>query len=118
MGKRDSRVTAYIDRSQPFARPLLRRLRASMHAASPRLVEDIKWGMPAFLYDDKIVGGIAGFKAHCALWFWKGSKVVGTKAAGAMGQFGRITRPDDLPSAAAVKRYVKRGIALIEGKER
>ena len=118
MGTRDPRVTAYIRRSRPFARPLLKRLRTHLHAASPRLVEDIKWGMPAFLYRGKIVGGIAGFKAHCALWFWKGSAVAGAKAGGAMGQFGRLTTARELPSAAVVKRCVRRSIALIDARER
>jgi hypothetical protein len=70
--------------------------------------------MPSFLYQGKIVCGIAGFKAHCALWFWKGETVVGRKPAGAMGNFGRITTITDLPSATALKAYVRNAVALVE----
>ena len=36
-----------------------------------------------------IYGSLAGFKAHCALWFWKREVVTGAKPKEAMGQFGR-----------------------------
>lgn len=116
MGKRDAKVTAYIDRAAPFARPILKRLRAHINAASPKLVEGIKWGMPAFLYEGKIVCGIAGFKGHCAFWFWGGKQIVGAKPAGAMGNFGRLTSVDDLPPAAAIKRFVKLSMKRIDEK--
>jgi hypothetical protein len=64
--------------------------------------------MPSFLYQDKIVCGFAGFKAHCALWFWKGKAIVGKKPSEAMGNFGRITSAEDLPSATKIKAYVRR----------
>ena len=115
---RDPRVTRYIDGRAPFARPILKHLRKVIHGGSPRLEETIKWGMPSFVYRVKIVCGFAGFKAHCALWFWNGKAVVGKKAKGAMGSFGRIESLKDLPPAKELKGYVKRAIALIDGRKR
>jgi hypothetical protein len=113
MARRDPRVTAYIRNRAPFARPLLRQLRTRIHQAHPQLTETLKWGMPSFLFDDKIVCGIAGFKAHCALWFWEGREIVGAKPAGAMGNFGRITAREQLPSAARIKEYVRKRVGRI-----
>jgi hypothetical protein len=70
--------------------------------------------MPAFLHEGKIVCGIAGFKAHCALWFWRGKDIVGRKPGEGMGNFGRITSVKDLPPAATLRAYVKKGIQRIE----
>ena len=56
---------------------------------------------------DGILCGMAAFKEHCAVSFWKGSLIVdrkGRSADEAMGQFGRITRIADLPSSAVLKR--------------
>lgn len=114
MPGRDPRVTQYIQGRAPFARPILRHLRTVIHDGDPRLEEAIKWGMPAFLHRGKIVCGIAGFKAHCALWFWQGRAIVGQKPAEAMGNFGRITSVDGLPSAAKLKAYVRKATKRIE----
>jgi hypothetical protein len=107
-------VNQYIQGRAPFARPILRQLRKVIHDGAPGLEEAIKWGMPSFVYQGKIVCGIAGFKAHCALWFWKGKSIVGKKPGGAMGNFGRITSVTDLPSATQIKAYVKKAVGRIE----
>ena len=114
--KRDPRVTRYIGKRAPFARPILRRLRSAILGAGRGIEEDIKWGMPTFLYQGKIVCGIAGFKAHCALWFKNGGKVVGAKPDKAMGHFGRIKRLEEVPSAASIRSYVRKGMNLISGR--
>jgi hypothetical protein len=114
MIKRDPRVTKYIQDSAPFARPILKHLRKVIRDVGPGLEETIKWGMPTFVYQRKIVCGIAGFKAHCALWFWKGRTVVGVKPKKGMGSFGRITSVKDLPSAARIKGYVRKAMKLID----
>ena len=115
MARRDARVSAYIERSAPFARPILKSLRARIHAGGRGLEETLKWGMPTFMYRGKIVCGIAGFKAHCALWFRHGKAIVGDRQrGGAMGDFGRITNAKELPSAAKLKGYVRKGMKRID----
>ncbi|MBF0693527.1 MAG: YdeI/OmpD-associated family protein [Flavobacterium sp.] len=40
--------------------------------AQTELSETVKWGAPAFTLNGKNVAGIAGFKNHVAIWFFKG----------------------------------------------
>jgi hypothetical protein len=110
---RDPKVSRYIRDRAPFARPILIHLRGVIHRASPDIDEGIKWGMPSFLYQGKILCGIAGFKAHCALWFWEGKAVVGNKTKDGMGNFGRITDVKDLPSDAKIIGFVKKAMTRI-----
>jgi len=74
MGIKTSEVDAYIERAQPFARPILKKLRALFHKGCPKLEEKIKWGMPSFEYKG-MLGGIAGFKHHASWGFWKASLI-------------------------------------------
>jgi len=46
----DPRIDAYIAKAQPFAKPILERIRRAVHAGCPGVAETIKWGMPAFEY--------------------------------------------------------------------
>jgi uncharacterized protein YdeI (YjbR/CyaY-like superfamily) len=112
--ERDPRIDAYIAKAQPFARPILERIRKAVHAGCPDVVETIKWSMPAFEYKGPLVG-MAAFKAHCALAFWKASLMkslpsdVGTDA---MGEFGRLESLEDTPSEAQLVKMVKEAVAL------
>ena len=114
MPARDPRVTRYIANSAPFARPILRHLRKVIHDAASGIEETIRWGMPTFLHQGRIVCGIAGFKAHCAPWFWRGKTVIGLKPREGMGSFGRIASLKDLPPDAKIKGHVEKAIKLIE----
>ena len=82
----------------------------SVSVACPRVVETIKWGMPAFEHDGRFIGGMAAFKAHAVFYFWRGKRLktlAKLKRSGAMGQLGRITTLDDLPSDRAFITVVK-----------
>ena len=95
--ERDSRVDDYIAKATPFARPILTRLRETVHAALPETTEAIKWGIPHFLVKGKNVAGIAAFKAHCAL-------VIHGRAGGegGMGGYGKIASFEQIPPEAEV----------------
>jgi len=113
----DPRIDAYIAKSAPFARPILKHLRMLVHAASPEIEETIKWSHAAFLYRGKIFAGMAAFKAHATFGFWHQGmgKVLaadGFKAGDAMGLMGRITRLADLPAEKTLSRYIKSAIEL------
>ncbi len=96
---RDPRINAYIARKAPFARPILEHIRERVHAAVPDVEETLKWGAPAFTIGGKILLMMAAFKEHAALNFWRGQELRGGAAeADAMGQFGKLTSLDDLPS--------------------
>ena len=104
---RDPRVDAYIAKAQPFARPILEHVRERVHDVLPNVEETVKWSMPAYTLDGKIVLITAAFKAHLALNFWRGQELRGAAAnAEAMGQFGKIKSPADLPSDGDLGRLI------------
>jgi uncharacterized protein YdeI (YjbR/CyaY-like superfamily) len=114
MGKRDPRVDAYIATAADFAQPILTDVREAVHAACPNVEETMKWRFPHFVYKGMLCG-VAAFKQHAALGFWKGELVTGRgRGADAMGQFGRLTKRSDLPSAAALRALVKKAADLNE----
>jgi uncharacterized protein YdeI (YjbR/CyaY-like superfamily) len=113
MGTKDPRVDAYIAKSADFAQPILTTIRATVHAACPDVVEEMKWSFPHFTYKGMLCS-MASFKQHCAFGFWKASLVLGgsAKEADAMGQFGRLTKVSDLPPKKTLVSYVKKAMEL------
>lgn len=112
----DARIDDYIARQSAFARPILLQLRERVHSACPEVDETLKWGMPSFLYRGKILAGMAAFKAHATFGFWHGDTVLGEEGkATAMGQFGRLTRVEDLPDDATLAGLIRDAMALIDG---
>lgn len=112
MAGRDPRIDAYIAKAPPFAQPVLRFIRATVHKAVPEIVETTKWSAPHFDYNGMFCG-MAAFKAHCAFGFWDAS-VLGERGTvdGSAGQFGRLTSVKDLPSEKALIALVKKAAAL------
>jgi uncharacterized protein YdeI (YjbR/CyaY-like superfamily) len=106
VGSRDRRVDAYIEKSAPFARPILTHLREVVHAACPEVEETMKWSMPAFDYKGPLCG-MAAFKQHCTFGFWKSPLIVEDPSDEAMGQLGRITSLDDLPAKRTLTAWVR-----------
>jgi len=122
MARRYSRVDDYIANAAPFARPILTRLRAMVHAAGPDVDEGIRWGAPTFLHDGKILCSMAAFKAHVTFGFWRAERVLAHESMtvradreAAMGQFGRLTRLDELPTQQDMDRWIAAAIAVAEG---
>jgi uncharacterized protein YdeI (YjbR/CyaY-like superfamily) len=114
MGKKDPRVDAYIKKAAPFAQPILVTIRETVHASCPGVEETMKWNFPHFVYKG-VLCGMASFKQHAALGFWKGALVTGgPRSADAMGHFGRLTQVSDLPSKTALAGYVRKAAALNE----
>lgn len=110
---RDPRIDTYIANAQPFARPILERVRERVHAVLPGAEETTKWSMPAYTLDGKIVLMTAAFKAHAALNFWRGQELRGESAnADAMGQFGKLESVDDLPPDAELDRLIRQAAEL------
>ncbi len=114
MGTRDPRVDAYIAKAAEFARPVLEQLRAAVHAACPGVAETIKWGMPFFVQDRPLCY-MAAFKRHCAFGFWKGEGLLRAADRTAMGQFGRILSPSDLPPRRTLEALLRRAARLYAG---
>ncbi len=111
---RDTRVDSYIEESPEFARPILTHLRKIIHQGCPQAVETIKWGSPFFDYHG-LLCGLAAFKAHCSLFFWRDIDVdrflPKTNAAGAgMGQFGKLTSLADLPKDTVLLACIRSAV--------
>lgn len=113
MGTRDARIDTYIEKSAPFAQPILRHIREVVHEACPDIEETMKWSMPHFDYKGMLCS-MAAFKAHCAMNFWNGAMLFEDKAKSeeAMGHMGRITSVGDLPPKRALIRLVKAAVKL------
>jgi uncharacterized protein YdeI (YjbR/CyaY-like superfamily) len=114
VGKRDPRVDEYIERSAPFARPVLTHIRDIVHAACPDVEETIKWSFPVFTYHGMLCN-MASFKEHCTFGFRKSALVLGTAGdESAMGQFGRLTSVKDLPSKRVLTGCIRKAMKLNE----
>jgi hypothetical protein len=112
----DPRIDAYIAKSADFAQPILKHIRSLVHAACPDVVETMKWSFPHFEHQG-VLCSMAAFKQHCAFGFWKGKLFLpqGDELGdNAMGQFGRITSIDDLPSKKVLLGYIKQAVKLNE----
>jgi uncharacterized protein YdeI (YjbR/CyaY-like superfamily) len=117
MGRRDPRIDAYIAKSGDFAKPILRHIRDVVHAACPEVEETMKWSVPHFDYQGEMMCGMAAFKAHCVMGFWKGALVVGKsggKNAEAVGQRSRVAAVSDLPSKRVLTGYIRKAMQLNE----
>ena len=109
----DPRIDTYIANAQPFARPILTKVRERIHAVVPNIEEAMKWSSPGFTLNGKIILVMAAFKAHAALNFWRGQEIGdGQPKAGAMGQFGRLTSLSDLPSSDELDALILEAAAL------
>ncbi len=117
MEKKDKRINAYITKSADFAKPILTRLRTIIHKGCPEVEETWKWSFPHFMYKG-ILCSMASFKNHCAFGFWKGSimkdpnDLLDKEREQAMGQFGKLTSVDQLPSEKILIAYIKEAMKL------
>ena len=109
---RDPRIDAYIAKAAPFARPILEKVRARVHAAAPEAEETLKWSMPSFTVDGRILLGMAAFKAHATVNFWRGEEMGIDSSKEAMGQLGKLTSADDLPTDAELDAMIRKGVDL------
>ncbi|HEX4565213.1 MAG TPA: YdeI/OmpD-associated family protein [Vicinamibacterales bacterium] len=112
MVPKDPRIDACIAKASPFARPILRRFRKAVHGGCPDVVETTKWQNPAFDHKGPLAG-MAAFKAHCAVGFWKESLMKsGLKGGEMMGPFARLESIDQLPDEKTLIAMVKEAAAL------
>ncbi|MEO7397206.1 MAG: DUF1801 domain-containing protein, partial [Ilumatobacteraceae bacterium] len=97
MGAKDPGVDAYIEAANPFARPILKRLRKWTHQYSTDCEETLKWSAPHFSYKGKMFCGMSAFKEHCAFGFWHPLMRRDDNSLEGMGSFGKIRSLADLP---------------------
>jgi uncharacterized protein YdeI (YjbR/CyaY-like superfamily) len=110
--KTDPRVDSYIERAAPFARPILRHVRSRVHALAPEAEETLKWSMPSFTIEGKILVSMAAFKAHAVVSFWRGEEIGIETSNDAMGQLGKLKSIGDLPPAERFDALILKGVEL------
>jgi len=111
---KDSRIDTYIKKAPEFAKPILLHLRKLAHKAYPGIEETLKWRMPHFSHKG-ILFGVAAFKQHCSVHFWKGNLVLEDAAQRAgFGNLGKITDISQLPDEKVLLRYIKKALELNE----
>lgn len=108
----DPRIDAYIAKAAPFAQPILKHVRARVHAVAPEAEETLKWSMPSFTIGGKILMGMAAFKAHATVGFWRGEELGVETSKDAMGQLGKLTSLDDLPPDEELDAMIRKGVQL------
>jgi hypothetical protein len=128
----DPRIDTYILKAQPFAKAILRRLRAVVHRACPDVQETMKWRFLHFDYKGMFCA-MAAFKAHCTFGFWKHTSLVergildraGKKALAAFTAFSPSDRREYVPWVTEAKsgdtrrRRLETAVAwMAEGKSR
>ena len=111
MGKKSPRVDAYITKSRPFAQPILRLIRESVHTGCPDVEETIKWSVPHFDYKGPLCG-MAAFQEHVRFGFWKAALLGGKSSGDGMAQFGTVKSTGDLPSRKELIALVREAAAL------
>lgn len=111
-------VTDYINNVEPFAKPIVKKLRAIFLKADKRLVENVKWGLPSYEYKG-IVGGFASFKNHVAWGLWKSSLLKDPKGAIGLARAsimsaGKLSSVKDLPKEQHLIDLIKQAVELNE----
>jgi uncharacterized protein YdeI (YjbR/CyaY-like superfamily) len=116
------RVDAYINKSKPFAQPIMEHLRELVHKGCPNVEETIKWSRPFFEYRGAILGNMSAFKEHCSFGFW-GEEIgailreAGVVQEGGMGSLGRITSVKDLPTDKQLLGFIRQATGFIDRGE-
>jgi uncharacterized protein YdeI (YjbR/CyaY-like superfamily) len=115
MSKGDARIDAYIKKAPDFAKPILIHFREVVHEVCPDVEETMKWNTPNFMYRGSLLCGMAAFKQHCRLIFWKGELIKGPKGENAsVESIGKPAQLSDLPSRKVLTTYIKQGMKLNE----
>ena len=122
MQEKDPRVDAYIEKSAPFARPILEKLRKLIFQACPDVEETIKWSFPNYEIHDAMLCSMASFKEHCSFGFWKASLLKDEKGIlklaekNSMGHLDRLQSVKDLPADKTLIEYLREATLLNKNK--
>jgi hypothetical protein len=68
-------VDKYLQELPAWQAKNLQAFRKLVHEVSPDVTEEIKWGVPVFMYKSKIVLAMASFKAHSKYNFFNGAQL-------------------------------------------
>lgn len=120
MEKLNKDVTAYIAKSEGFAKPILEHLRQLVNENCPDVVEAIKWGIPHFDYKGDFLCVMAAYKSHCSFSFIKAElmndpRLKESKNLKPIKRFmGKISSAGELPSDKEFIKLLKEAMSLNE----
>jgi hypothetical protein len=106
MPNADPRIDQYIAKAPAFARPILTEVRARVRQAVADVEETIKWNVPFFLHEGKLLASMAAFKKHAKVGVWGGDKPTMID----------VVTVDELPASAVFRNDVKAAAKRIEGE--
>jgi len=120
MEKYSSKIDAYIEKSQDFAKPVLHYIRETVHEFCPDAEETMKWSFPHFIYKGKNLCAMASFKQHCTFGFWLEKEmktmqeITQNIEKNSMFSLGKIEQVADLPSKPQLKKAIKEAMELTD----
>lgn len=120
MEKYSSKIDAYIEKSQDFAKPILHYIREIVHEFCPEAEETMKWSFPHFIYKGKNLCAMASFKQHCTFGFWLEKEMKTMQEItqdiekNSMFSLGKITNLEDLPSKPQLKSAITEAMELTD----
>ncbi|MDQ7961036.1 YdeI/OmpD-associated family protein [Flavobacterium lindanitolerans] len=120
MAQFDSKVDAYIAKSEDFAKPILEHWRKLVYATCPGVVEAVKWGNPHFDYKGDFMCVMAAYKKHCSFTFLKAELMNDSrlkdkaKLKPTERYLGKISSLSDLPDDSEFIAFLKETMALNE----
>ena len=114
------KVDAYADALPDFAKPIFAHLRALVHASCPSVREEIKWGIPHFVYKGENMAIFAAYTKHCSFGFAKDSlmadeRLKSNAALPAAKRFmGKLISLADLPPDRELTAWIREAMTLNE----
>jgi uncharacterized protein YdhG (YjbR/CyaY superfamily) len=107
-------IDEYLASQSAENRAALEKVRRAVHAAAPKALECISYGMPAFRLDGKLIAGFKAATQHCSFHPMSGSTVATLRAelAGYDTSKGTIRFSPRAPlPATLIQKLVKTRIA-------
>lgn len=117
-GRFNPQFDEYQEAASDFAKPIMVHLRKLVHKQCPEVLEEIKWGIPHFVYKDEMLCIFAAYKNHCSFSFWKASLMSDARfkanpdLKAAQRFMGKLTSLSDLPSDSELIAFIQEAMVL------
>jgi len=114
-------VDAFFARQTGEHRAILDALRGLVEKTAPSAESSIKWGMPFYSVDGKMVCALGAHKAHVNLILWGPDGTYDDpkgllSGEGKMGKHLKLTRADGIPRKE-IAGWIKAAVALAKRKQ-
>lgn len=112
-----SDIEEYLHNLPDWQAKNLEDFRGLVHQAYPDIKEEIKWGVPVFVHNSKVVFSIGSFKNHTKYNFFNGAQLNDSNSLFNNGLESKKTRSIDLEegqtvATAPLKDLIKQALDL------